>query len=529
MSQMNATFISVDGTGMELRYNVGVRNRGHGTRNGPPNNQHVAFAERSPVERPLRPQFQLPQHARPDHGQRDLSHGGHCRSRRDAGATADQRRQPGHAANMYGVYARLDAFDSFFAEQHFSDDPDGNLYSCFRDNGEADLRYLGTNPNSYRPSYFKESNASPDDWSDLIHLVDVLNNAPEATYFQDVSKVINVPQWLRYIALDSLLMNNETGLNLGIGDDYFMYRGVTDPRFVLIPHDLDTILDQGGNVNASIFSIVRGGGGYNGVDGLKRFFNHPEVIAALPRRPCWMLIDEFFNPETLDPLFDRVLGGFAPASRIDAMKQSIRQRIAAVRAQIPQKLTINSTLSRGERVSAHHRWRTTPSRERPTPAATRSVAINGKPGTWSAENGTWQSGGASGPAESLVSAGSEWKYLDDGSDQGTAWYSPGFDDSAWRSGRAELGYGDGDEATVVNSGPTSSRYITTYFRKSFTAAKVATVFHACVCGCCAMTGRWSISTAWRSAAAICRRERSTIRRCASASLGGADESTFIGL
>ena len=44
-AQMNATFISVDGTGVQLRYNVAVRNRGHGTRNGPPNNQHISFAE----------------------------------------------------------------------------------------------------------------------------------------------------------------------------------------------------------------------------------------------------------------------------------------------------------------------------------------------------------------------------------------------------------------------------------------------------------------------------------------------------
>ena len=30
-AQMNATFISVDGTDDKLRYNVGVRNRGNGT------------------------------------------------------------------------------------------------------------------------------------------------------------------------------------------------------------------------------------------------------------------------------------------------------------------------------------------------------------------------------------------------------------------------------------------------------------------------------------------------------------------
>ena len=42
---MNATFISVDGTGIDVRYNTGIRNRGHGSRTGPPNNQHVAFLE----------------------------------------------------------------------------------------------------------------------------------------------------------------------------------------------------------------------------------------------------------------------------------------------------------------------------------------------------------------------------------------------------------------------------------------------------------------------------------------------------
>ena len=54
--------------------------------------------------------------------------------------------------------------------------------------------------------------------------------------------------------------------------------------------------------------------------------------------------------------------------------------------------------------------------------------------------------------DTLVATGSVWKYLDDGSDQGIAWYGVGFDDSGWASGPAELGYGDGDEATVVSFG-----------------------------------------------------------------------------
>lgn len=77
------------------------------------------------------------------------------------------------------------------------------------------------------------------------------------------------------------------------------------------------------------------------------------------------------------------------------------------------------------------------------------------------------------PAQSplLVVAGSIWKYLDTGVDAGTAWRLLGYNDSAWQSGCAQLGYGDSDECTVVSYGPSSSsKYITTYFRQKFVAS-----------------------------------------------------------
>lgn len=71
----------------------------------------------------------------------------------------------------------------------------------------------------------------------------------------------------------------------------------------------------------------------------------------------------------------------------------------------------------------------------------------------------------------LIPSGATWKFLDNGSNQGTAWRTPSFNDSAWASGPAELGYGDGDEATVVSFGPDpNNRYITTYFRHTFNVA-----------------------------------------------------------
>ena len=78
--------------------------------------------------------------------------------------------------------------------------------------------------------------------------------------------------------------------------------------------------------------------------------------------------------------------------------------------------------------------------------------------------------GGGGPAPvTYISSGHRWKYLDNGSNQGTAWRSKNFDDSTWSSGPSELGYGSDGEGsgTTLSFGPSSSsKYPTTYFRTS---------------------------------------------------------------
>lgn len=85
-------------------------------------------------------------------------------------------------------------------------------------------------------------------------------------------------------------------------------------------------------------------------------------------------------------------------------------------------------------------------------------------------------GGNSTTSPELIASNSSWKYLDNGSDQGTSWRTVSYSDSGWKTGNAELGYGDGDESTVVSYGPSSSnKYITTYFRKIFNVVNASTV------------------------------------------------------
>ncbi len=76
----------------------------------------------------------------------------------------------------------------------------------------------------------------------------------------------------------------------------------------------------------------------------------------------------------------------------------------------------------------------------------------------------------------LIGPGSSWKYNDSGANLGTAWRARTYTDTSWPSGLAQLGYGDGDEATVIWYGSsTTNRRITYYFRRSFTVASPAAV------------------------------------------------------
>ena len=71
------------------------------------------------------------------------------------------------------------------------------------------------------------------------------------------------------------------------------------------------------------------------------------------------------------------------------------------------------------------------------------------------------------PPQTFITTGHVWKFLDDGSDQDTAWRQNGFDDTSWSEGPSELGYGSDGEGsgTTLSFGPSSnSKYATTYFR-----------------------------------------------------------------
>lgn len=77
-------------------------------------------------------------------------------------------------------------------------------------------------------------------------------------------------------------------------------------------------------------------------------------------------------------------------------------------------------------------------------------------------------GWASNQPVEFIPKESIWNYSDTGTDLGTSWKETNFDDSNWAQGKAELGYGDDDENTVISYGNSSSnKHISYYFRNKF--------------------------------------------------------------
>jgi hypothetical protein len=477
-AMMNCTFISYDENGWQVRYLTGNRNRGHGSRSNPPNNYHINFVNSDPWEG----LYVLNLNAKYPFSQivgHNLFH--------KAGMPASNVKPVWIRVNgqdlatneclMYGVYVQVEALTPQYTENQFPDDPDGNIYKCMRNSDpSAELLYLGENPDAYRTNYTKETNAEKDDWTDLINLTKVLDSTqtPDSEFPAAMQSHFNVDQWARHIALQNLLANGETTLANGDGDDYALYRGFLDTRFFLLPYDLDTLMGQGenpiGKVDDGIFR-------FEDLPSIRRFLDYPPFV----RRYYWHLNDlanTLLKKENLDPYLSSLIGTLVPAAKLSEIETFMDARVQFVKDLIPTTFTLAAYLPRK---GGYYRTTAPVAPLYGTANATQTASLfaNGVKADWTPRDGKWGVGKLLGYNynKTLIAKKSVWKYLDNGSDQGTAWYGTTFSDTTWKSGAGELGYGDNNqETTVVSYGPdANNKYITTYFRRHFTVDDVSSV------------------------------------------------------
>ncbi len=377
-AEMNATFVSHDGEGTTVRYVCGVRNRGQASALGPPNNFHVAFVNGDDWNG----RRSLTLNCQYGYGQVLGNVLFALAGVAPQDAVAVQVRVNGadlaeSGSRMFGRYALLEGRGSDWAKKHYPLDSDGNLYRLDDhasgavgtppgNLGSGEFQYEGADPAAYSDTFIKETNKDANDYSDLVNFTRVVS-APatggsaeqpaisDAAYPAAVAAVLDVDQFYRFIATDALIGNQEGGLQSGRADDTSIYRGMIDPRFRFVPHDMDDVFDIGSGVGdpvtRSIFSYdeyVQQGN--TGVVGLRRLFNHP---ALLPKYYAALLggLDTWFTHATLDPIIDRIMQGWVPAGsgaasparNIAAIKAFIDARRSNVLAQIQQNFSLTTT------------------------------------------------------------------------------------------------------------------------------------------------------------------------------------------
>lgn len=105
--------------------------------------------------------------------------------------------------NLYrGLYLNVEHMDEEFIQRRFLNDDSGNLYKCF---WGSNLSYLGTNENSYKNTYELKTNKSADDYSGLIHFIDVLNNTATSNFACAINEVLDVELYLKTLACEVLI------------------------------------------------------------------------------------------------------------------------------------------------------------------------------------------------------------------------------------------------------------------------------------------------------------------------------------
>lgn len=376
----NCAFVSHDGNGTKIVQNSGVRNRGQASGLGPPNNFHVSFRSddkwngRSTIS--LNCQYSYGQVL----GNVLFARAGIAPQ--DAVITQLRVNAVDPAATggiQYGRYAMLEGRGGDWAQKHYPLDPDGNFYRLDdhelnadtgvvgSDRASGEFLYEGTTAAAWSDSFLKETNKDANDYSDLANLTRIVSADPtvsnpgqpaisDANYPAQVATVLDVDQFYRFLATDALIGNQEGGLQSARADDVSIYRGVVDPRFRFVPHDMDDVFDIGAGVGdpvtRSIFSYDEfTQQGNTGLRGLRRMFSHP---ALLPKYYAALLdsMDTWFNSATIDPVIDRLMQGWVPATDgsaaspnrgITEIKGFIAARRAAVLAQIQQNYSLTTT------------------------------------------------------------------------------------------------------------------------------------------------------------------------------------------
>ena len=131
-----------------------------------------------------------------------------------------------HVNGAYkGVYIAVEPVRKDFARYRWGGDDDGNLFEQ-DGHGSGAYDWRGTSPGSYVPGWFIEENApAPVNYSDLVQLMDIINNKAGDDRRDQLANLIDYPVFMRHLACTTVYGDGDDIAHWGGGwcNNHFWY------------------------------------------------------------------------------------------------------------------------------------------------------------------------------------------------------------------------------------------------------------------------------------------------------------------
>lgn len=206
---------------------------------------------------------------------------------------------------FWGFYAMVEQVDKEFIQTNFPDDK-GNLFKAGDGFGSnpvfADLKDYGTNQSAYYDRYELKMNESTNDWTDLMDLIDFINNSSTIDFENNLASNFNKTALFRSIATDVLFSNLDSYQNSA--RNYYIYHDSVNNRWEWIKWDGNEAFGSY-NPGGSISNMTQMAANYVGNNRplIQNIFNNSTLYSEYLLELCWIM-DQYFNSSYFDAKAD---------------------------------------------------------------------------------------------------------------------------------------------------------------------------------------------------------------------------------
>ena len=138
-----------------------------------------------------------------------------------------------------GSYIIIEQIDKTYLKNTFNN-KNGNLYKASGKGGN--LTYLGTDVTRYYHPYEKKTNKTENNYSDLVNLLNFINNSSNAEFENNIENHLDFDKFVKALAIE--MIGSKADAFYDPGRNYYLYNNPQSSRFEYIVDDFDFTMES---------------------------------------------------------------------------------------------------------------------------------------------------------------------------------------------------------------------------------------------------------------------------------------------